>query len=61
MEEKFPGLRGGAIAAQFMKDGVIALFELALQGQEVKVAEERHYQLVPAEDLDAAAIRTYRD
>lgn len=61
VEEKFPGLRCRAIAAQFMKDGVIALFELALQGEDVRVAEERHYQLVPAEGLDRAAVRHYRE
>ena len=61
VEQKFPGLRCRAIAAQFMKDGIVALFELTLQDEEVKVVEERHYQLVPAEKLDSAAIRGYRD
>ena len=60
VEQKFPGMRCRAIAAQFMKDGVIALFELTLQGQEVKVVDERHYQLVPADQLDKDAIRNYR-
>ena len=44
-----------------MDAGVIAMFELVLQGNEVKVVEERHYMLVPAEGLVAAAIRNYRD
>ena len=61
VEQKFPGLRCRAIAAQFMEDGIVALFELTLQGDEVKVIEERHYQLVPADRLDAAAIRNYTD
>lgn len=61
VEQKFPGLRCRAIAAQFMKDGVVALFEITLQGEQVKVVEERHYQLVPADRLDAEAIRGYRD
>jgi hypothetical protein len=61
VEQKFPGMRCKAIAAQFMEEGVIALFELTLQGPEVKVVEERHYQLVPADHLDDAAIRNYRD
>jgi hypothetical protein len=60
-EQNFPGMRCRAIAAQFAKDGVIALFELTLQGPEVKVVDERHYQLVPADQLDKQAIRTYRD
>jgi len=61
VEQKFPGMRCRAIAAQFMEDGVIALFELTLQDGEVKVVEERHYQLVPADKLDQAAIRNYRE
>ena len=39
---------------------VIALFELTLQGDEVKVVEERHYRLVPAKDLDQLAICKYK-
>lgn len=60
VEQKFEGMRCRPIAAQFMSDGVVALFELALQNDEVKVVEERHYRLVPASSLDATAIREYR-
>lgn len=61
VEEKFPGLRCRAIAAQFMDAQVVALFELTLQDDEIKVVEERHYRLVPAKKLDRDAIRDYRD
>lgn len=60
VEEKFPGLRCRAIAAQFMLDGIIALFELTLAGDEIKVVDERHYRLVPASNLDQDALRNYR-
>lgn len=59
--DKFPGMRCRAIAAQFMGDEVIALFELVLQDDEIKVVEERHYKLVPAKDLDRKALQDYRD
>ena len=59
-EEKFPRMRCRAVAAQFMKDGIIALFELTLQGKEVKVVEERHYRLLPADKLDPEALLNYR-
>lgn len=55
------GPGGRAIAAQFMDEGVIALFELTLQDEEIKVVEERHYKLVPASDLDRQALIDYRD
>jgi hypothetical protein len=61
VEQKFPGVRCRAIAAQFMEGGTIALFELVLQDGEVKVAEERHYQLVPAKRLNQKAVRAYRN
>jgi hypothetical protein len=59
--QKFPGMRCRAISAQFMTDGVVALFELTLQDDEIRVAQERHYRLVPASELDASAIRAYSD
>ena len=41
-------------------DRVVALFELTLQDDEIKVVEERHYRLVPVDELDRDAIRDYR-
>ena len=61
VEEKFPGMRCRAITAQFMEVQGVALFELILQNGEIKVVEERHYRLVPAKEIDQAAIRNYRD
>jgi hypothetical protein len=58
--QKFPDMRCRPIAAQFMDHGVIALFELMLQGDEVKVVDEKHYKLVPSDRLDRDAIRNYR-
>lgn len=59
--EKFPDMRCRAVAAQFMDDEIVALFELTLQDGEIKVVDEKHYKLVPAKKLDQAAIRDYRD
>lgn len=60
VEQRFPGMRCRAIAAQFMEDRVIALFELTLQDTEIRVAEERHYRLIPSEKLNRDAVRDYR-
>lgn len=60
VEKRFEGMRCRAVSAQFMDDGVVALFELTLQDANVKVVDERHYRLVPATDLDILAIRAYR-
>ena len=61
VEQKFPGIRCKAISAQFMAGGIIALFELTLQDDQVRVVQERHYQLVPANELDSASIRRYSE
>lgn len=60
VEQKYPGMRCRAVSAQFMEGGVVALFELTLQDDEVRVIEERHYKLVPHSELDPQAIRDYR-
>ncbi|MFN0100950.1 MAG: endonuclease [Bryobacteraceae bacterium] len=57
--EKFPNLAARAISAQFMRDSVIALFELTLEDDEVRVVEERHYCLVPAKSITGDDLRNY--
>ena len=56
---KFPGLTARAISAQFMKEDVIAIFELTIENDEVKVVEERHYRLVPAGSITVGDLRNY--
>lgn len=57
---KFPDLICRAIAAQFMEDDLIALFELTLENGAVKIVDEAHYRLVPADQISAADLATYR-
>ena len=59
-EERFPGMRAKALSVQFLGQNKIAFFELAIQDFAMKVAEERHYQLVPHDQIDRLAIRNYR-
>ena len=39
--------------------GTIAIFELTLEQDEVKVVEERHYRLVPADSITVADLKSY--
>lgn len=57
--EKFPRLAARAISAQFMQDDVIALFELTLEDDEVRVVDERHYCLVPAKSIGDDDLKKY--
>lgn len=56
---KFPNLTCRAVSAQFMDGERIALFELTVQDGQVKVVDERHYQLVAAGEIGAADLKTY--
>lgn len=58
--QKYPTLRCRAISAQFVTSDQIALFELKIEDDQLKVVEERHYNLVPAGELDAKKIVDYR-
>lgn len=57
--EKFPLLTCKPIAAQFMADNVIALFELEAEAGLISVASERHYKLVPPEALSDEELASY--
>ena len=57
--EKFPTLICRPVSAQFMPGGRIAMFELTLQTDEIKVVAERHYELVPASAISAADLQAY--
>ncbi|MBN1660109.1 MAG: endonuclease [Anaerolineae bacterium] len=57
---KFPGLVVRPIAAQFMADDVIALFEFVPTDEGVRVSSEAHYHLVRPEELSADELQKYR-
>jgi hypothetical protein len=58
-KEKFAGLTCRPIAAQFMAEDVIAMFELALDGEDVKLVEEKHYKLVPSDQISSDDLKLY--
>jgi len=49
--DRFDHLVCRPIAAQFMADGVIAMFELTVSEEQVRIVEERHYKLVSALEI----------
>jgi hypothetical protein len=57
--EKFPALACRCISAQFMAGDIIALFELALNEGSVGIVEERHYRLVPRDQITPDDLNTY--
>ncbi len=59
-ESKFPGLECRPVAAKLMDDDLIALFEFVRSESEISIKEEKHYRLVPNEDLSSSEIQSYR-
>ena len=58
---KFPDLICRPVSAQFMEDNVIALFELTVEGGNALIVEERHYRLLPSDQIDAETKRQYAE
>ncbi len=58
---KFPLLVCRPIAAQFMEEGTIALFEFELSENEVTISSEKHYKLVSPKEVTDADLATYRE
>ena len=57
--EKYPHLVCRALAAKFMSGGTIALFELTISGDAVKIIQEKHYDLVPEHSISEDELADY--
>jgi hypothetical protein len=57
---KFPGLICRPIAAQFMRDDLIVLFEFEEGEEGVVIASEKHYRLVAPEEIEDKDLAAYR-
>ena len=56
----FPDLIARPVAAQFMDESVIALFEFEEANDEITIVREHHYNLVPSEELTHDELAAYR-
>jgi hypothetical protein len=59
-QAKFPDLICRPLAAQFMQNGVIAMFEFEQGEDGIRVSSERHYRLVRPDELSAEELVNYR-
>jgi SAM-dependent methyltransferase len=58
--QKFPSLICRPVAAQFMEGGIIALFEFEESSEGLGIASEKHYKLVPPEEVTEEDLENYR-
>jgi hypothetical protein len=56
----FPGLICRPIAARFMGGGIIALFEFEQADDTARISAEKHYKLVPPEEVTKEDLENYR-
>ena len=59
--ERLPDLICRPILTQFAQDDLIAMFEVALEDDQLKIVQEKHYRLVPASDVTQADLLRYRN
>lgn len=57
---KFPSLLCRPIAAQFMDNDTIVLFELEDTDSGLRIVQEKHYRLVPPEEVTDTDLAAYR-
>ena len=58
--DKLPSLICRPVGAQFMADDVIALFEFEQDGDDIRIAVEKHYQLAPPDAVTDEDLVRYR-
>ena len=58
---KFPGLVCRPIAAQFVAADIVALFDFEDSGSGLSLLSERHYRLVPHQEVTPADLQAYKD
>jgi hypothetical protein len=57
---KFPGVVCRSVAAQFMAEDLIVLFECEETDKGIRVSSERHYRLVQPDELSLEELESYR-
>lgn len=59
-KEKFPVLICRPVAAQFIEEDLIALFEFEMSEGEIAIRDEKHYRVVPNDRLSDDELAAYR-
>jgi len=57
--EKFPNLICRPVSVHALRNNRIAMFELTLSDDEIRVIDQKHYTLVPASDISTEDLRRY--
>ena len=58
VNQKFPNILCRAISVQFLSNNIVAMFELTVDDNMVKIVDERHYRLLPAQQIDPSGVKS---
>ena len=61
MPGRLPDLICRPVLTQFAQGDLIAMFEVTMEEDEIKVVQEKHYRLVPASEVTPDDLARYRD
>ena len=59
--DRLPNLICRPVLTQFAESDLIAMFEVTMEDDEIKVVQERHYRLVPASEVTPEDLLRYRN
>lgn len=59
-QNRFPSLVCRPISVQFLSKDIIVMFELIRDGEEICIVDEKHYQLVPGENITDSDLQLYQ-
>lgn len=59
-KERFSELACRPIGAQFLEDDIIALFEFVIDEESVSIRQEKHYRLVPSDQISSDELASYK-
>ena len=59
--ERLPDLICRPVLTQFAENDLIAMFEVTMENEEIRVVQEKHYRLVPASEVTPDDLTRYRN
>ncbi|MCY4016919.1 MAG: endonuclease [Gammaproteobacteria bacterium] len=59
--QRLPDLICRPILTQFAENDLIAMFEVTMENDEIRIVQEKHYRLVPATEVTADDLARYRN
>lgn len=60
-KDKFSQLICRPVSVQFLGNDTIVMFELTMEKEEIRIVDERHYKLVPIDQIETSELENYKN